>query len=321
MLTRDEAQAVFSGPIASICTPFCRDGSIDYPSLRGAIDFVIAAGGKAVVLTAGDSHYMVLSDREVGEITRAVAEHVAGRATVVAADRQWATAQEVEFAKYARSLGADTLMVMPPDWADSCTPRTMAEHYAAVAEHLPVTVVTNVFAKRPVEFALETLQTLCDISDGLVAIKDDLGGELGCRLGQAFRGRAAMFTSGTKHDYLAGAVCGYRGYLSNFLMLLPEVAWNFWRAAQRGDLTLARQIAGSCEDPFYRLIRGFAGGPDAGIHGALELFGRAQRWRRKPYYSLNESEMGQLAALFASLPPGGEGRTAPGPMTKADESA
>ena len=37
---------------------------------------------------------------------------------------------------------------------------------------------------------------------------------------------------------------------------------------------------------------------DAGIHGILELYGLARRWRRPPYYSLDDAEMASLAEFL-----------------------
>jgi hypothetical protein len=34
---------------------------------------------------------------------------------------------------------------------------------------------------------------------------------------------------------------------------------------------------------------------DAAVHGMLELTGKADRWRRPPYYSLNDQQMERLA--------------------------
>ena len=50
--------------------------------------------------------------------------------------------------------------------------------------------------------------------------------------------------------------------------------------------------------PYFDFVIQLTGGFDAGIHGALELFGIAQRWRRKPYYTLNDEEMERLAGFF-----------------------
>src|SRR5688500_14752521 len=119
MISREEVRKALTGPIGSVRTPFTRDGSIDFDGLRNTIDFNINAGSKTVLLTAGDSHYFILSDREMAEVTKVAAEHTAGRAMLVAADRYYGTSHAVEFAQYVRALGADVLMVMPPDWGQS----------------------------------------------------------------------------------------------------------------------------------------------------------------------------------------------------------
>ena len=105
-VSREEVRAALTGPVTSVKIPFHRDGSIDFVGLRTYIEFVLAAGSRALILTYGDSLYSVLSDQEVAEVTRAVVEAAAGRALVVAGDRMWATPQAVAFAAYAREAGA-----------------------------------------------------------------------------------------------------------------------------------------------------------------------------------------------------------------------
>src|ERR1051325_8153270 len=126
-LNRDEIRAALTGPLWSLCTPFRRDGEIDYEGLRKQIDFTIAAGCKTVLLTAGDSHYIILSDQEIADVTRKTIEYTGGRAMVVVAARYYGTSQAVEFAKYTRDLGADVFMVMAPDWGNSATPETLTD--------------------------------------------------------------------------------------------------------------------------------------------------------------------------------------------------
>ena len=98
-VSREEVRAALTGPVTSVKIPFQRDGSIDFAGLRTYIEFVLAAGSRALILTYGDSLYSVLSDQEVEEVTRAVVEDAAGRALVVAGDRMWATPQAVAFAR------------------------------------------------------------------------------------------------------------------------------------------------------------------------------------------------------------------------------
>ncbi len=182
MIDRSQVREALTGPVASVHTPFQRDGEIDEKGLKNFINHAIDAGSGSIILTYGDSLYSLLTDEEVASITKVVARHVAGRAMVIAADRQWWTGKEVEFAKYAKSVGADLLMVLPPNWVASCTVETFVEHYAAVAEHIPVMVVTNVFAPAP-DLGLETLKILRDEVEGVVAIKDDICGAFARRMG------------------------------------------------------------------------------------------------------------------------------------------
>ena len=72
-------------------------------------------------------------------------------------------------------LALNLIMVLPPDWAGSCTAETFVAHYASVAAEIPVMVVTNVFG-RSHELGLEVLRRLRDEVPGVVAIKDDLVG-------------------------------------------------------------------------------------------------------------------------------------------------
>ena len=94
-MTPDEVREHLTGPFPSIRMPFNEDGSVDYEGLRHEIDFIIAAGSKTILLTAGDSHYMCLSDEEIAQVTRTTCEHTRGQAMVVAADRWYSTSRAV----------------------------------------------------------------------------------------------------------------------------------------------------------------------------------------------------------------------------------
>ena len=291
MTDRDEARAAFTGAIPSISTPYTAEGRIDYDGLRAMIDFDIAAGAKAIVLTAGDSHYIAMSDRQIGEMTKATVEHVAGRALVVAADRNYDTPQALEFADYCSEVGADLLMLMPPDWAHSTTSDTLAGHYTTVAEHFPVMIVTNVFVPRGAAFGLEVLEKTLDRSNNVLAIKDDMCGDFARKMALLVHERVALWAGGQKQNHLNMAPYGGTGYLSTFLMFKPEIAHRYWKAWERGDLGDAVAVIRDYDFPFFQFIAGLPGGFDAGIHGVLECYGIGTRHRPKPYLSLGDEEM------------------------------
>jgi len=301
-LSREEIRASLTGPVASLRTVFLADGAIDESGVRACVDFAIAAGSRTVLLTFGDSLYSVLTDAEVAEVTKTVAAQAAGRAVVVAADRQWWTGKAVEFARYAREVGADVVMVLPPDWGASCTVQSLVGHYAAVAREAPVMVVTGVFRPRGMGFGLEVLARLRDDAPGIAAVKDDYCGEFGRRMCLLVHDRCAVIAGGQKQNHLDLLSYGCDGYLSTFITFRPEVAHAYWSAVTTNDLAGARSVIRDFDMPFFDFIVGLPGGFDAGIHGCYEICGIAGRWRRKPYHSLTDGEMERLKEFLDKSP-------------------
>lgn len=300
MITLDDVRAALTGTVSSLHIPFRRDGAIDYDGLRGVIDHAIAAGSGTMLLTYGDSLYSLLTDDEVADVTKVVVQHTARRAMVVAADRIWWTGKEVEFARYCREVGADMLMVLPPDWAASCTVPTLVAHYKAVAAEIPVMLVTNLF-RRSSGLAFETMKILMDEAPNVLAVKDDLVGEFARKMALLVHDRWAVLSGGQKQNHLDLLPYGCDGYMSTFLHFKPEIAQAYWQAIQAQDWAKATQIIQTYDMPYFDHIIGMTGGFDAGFHATLELFGRAQRWRRAPYHSATDAEVAKLADVMKSL--------------------
>ena len=221
MPSLQELRTLLTGPVMSVHTPFTREGAIDYDSLRGLVDRGIDAGSTTMLLTYGDSLYSLLTDDEVADVTRVVAEQTAGRAAVVAADRIWWTGKTVDFARYAREVGADLLMVLPPDWAGSCTADSYVAHYAAAAAEIPVMVVTNAFS-RSQAMGLEVLRRLRDDVPGVIAIKDDLVGVFARKMALLLHGHWAIISGGQKQNHFDLVHYGCDGYLSTFVTFAPQ---------------------------------------------------------------------------------------------------
>lgn len=285
----------------SLKTPFTRDGAVDYDGLRRLIDFNLTAGAKALMLTAGDSQFIALSEKEIAEVTKVTVEHTAGRALVIAADRYYHTAQAVEFARYAREVGADIVMVMPPDWGGSSTPQTFTDHYRAVSEVMPVMLVTNVFGPRGNKFGYDTFKLLLSQAENIVAIKDDICGEFARKMSLLVQDRWAVVSGGQKQNHLNNHPYGCDGYLSTFLSIKPEISWTYWKAATANDLPEMKRIIRYYDNPFFDYVIGLPGGFNAGIQACLELKGIAGRWRRKPYYNLNDAEFAALGEKMKQL--------------------
>jgi dihydrodipicolinate synthase/N-acetylneuraminate lyase len=220
---------------------------------------------------------------------------------VIAADFLLGTRRAIEFAEFAGSAGADIIMTLPPNWGSSGTPQTLAEHYHAVSQHLPTMIVTNIFIDQGADFGLETIKLTLDRSENVVAIKDDMCGTFAGRLALLAYDRCALVAGGNQGSHINMWPYGVDGYLSMFMSFKPEIEHRYWRAVEARDMESMRSVYRDYEVPIFDFMRKLPGEFDAAIHGTLELFGVSKRWRRKPYYSLNDQEMESLADLYRGL--------------------
>jgi 4-hydroxy-tetrahydrodipicolinate synthase len=299
MARNESVRQSLTGPISSVSTPFARDGSIDQAALRAGVDFAVTvANSGTILLTYGDSLYSVLTDREIAEVTRIVVEQTAGRKMVVAAGCWW-TGEAVRFAEYCRSLGVDLFMPLPPNWAGSCTEQTLVDHFEQVSRVMPVMLVTAIGPG--VSVPLGAIRTLLQRNTGIVAIKDDICGAYGRRLASLNAGRWAFLSGGRKENHFDQHPYGADGYLSLYMRFKPAVAHRYWAAIQAGDLPAAVAVIKKFDIPFMDFCAAHGVHFDAVVHGAMELAGLAQRWRRPPYSSLDDDQMEKLKSFLAGV--------------------
>lgn len=283
-----------AGPCLSIRTPFDKDGNIDYKSLQKQIEFGLNGGTNSVILTFGDSLISLLTEVEIAELTKACVEIVNKRALVVAATGQWATRKTIEFAEYSSKVGADMLMVLPPDWTSSCGLNTLVQHYALPSEHIPVMFVNNYLKNRPIEFGLSLIKELYEKVPGVVAFKSDVAGELMQRTCLMTFDRWAIIAGGKKQTYVDMLPYGVDGYFEMDLQFNHKIANDFRNFMKKNKLDEGMTLIKDYEVPLFEILRSMNGGFDAGIHGMLEILGIGKRYRRAPYHTLTDKEIEPL---------------------------
>ncbi|MEW2916002.1 dihydrodipicolinate synthase family protein [Ruegeria sp. ANG10] len=95
-------------------TPFNEDGSLDLEGMKRVLDCLIDQGADGICVLANFSEQFLISDEERAILTRLSLEHVAGRVPMIVTISHFATQIAVERAKFAKDLGADIVMMMPP---------------------------------------------------------------------------------------------------------------------------------------------------------------------------------------------------------------
>ena len=105
---------LYSGiwPVAP--TPFHDDGTLDFDGMKRVLDCLIDQGADGLCILANFSEQFLISDAERDSLARLSIEHVAGRVPVILTISHFATKIAVERAQFAKDLGADIVMMMPP---------------------------------------------------------------------------------------------------------------------------------------------------------------------------------------------------------------
>ncbi|MBV8818203.1 MAG: dihydrodipicolinate synthase family protein [Acidobacteriaceae bacterium] len=104
----------FSGVFPIAITPFHPDGSIDMPSQRRLIRYLIDAGAHGLGLFGNASEGYALSSAERAALLREIVDEVGGRVPLIVSTGHTGTDVAVELSKTAQDSGADALMVLPP---------------------------------------------------------------------------------------------------------------------------------------------------------------------------------------------------------------
>ncbi len=117
-------------------TPFHDDGMLDLDGMKRVLDCLIDQGADGICILANFSEQFLISDEERAILSRLCLEHVAGRVPVIVTISHYATQIAVERARFARSLGADIVMMMPPYHGALLkgTPEQTFEQFRAVGE-------------------------------------------------------------------------------------------------------------------------------------------------------------------------------------------
>ena len=134
---------VLTGILPVAPTPFTADGRVDEDGMRRVLDCMIDQGVDAICILANYSEQFVLSDEERALLTKLSVEHVAGRVPVIVTISHFATHIVVERARYAQSLGASMVMMMPPYHGVGLVPAPLGiyEHFKAVSDAISIPIM------------------------------------------------------------------------------------------------------------------------------------------------------------------------------------
>ncbi len=232
---------MLQGSLVAIVTPMLEDGSLDFPRLKALVDWHVASGTAAIAIvgTTGESPTVDVQEHEA--LIKAAVEYCAGRIPVIAGTGANSTAEAIELARFAQSVGADySLSVVP--YYNKPTQEGLYQHFKTIAEAVDLPMILyNVPGRTVADLSNDTALRLAAIPN-IVGIKDATADLY--RATDLFRRAPAGFACYTGDDGTAAAfmLMGGQGVISVTANVAPVAMAQLCRTALAGDVAATRAV-------------------------------------------------------------------------------
>jgi 4-hydroxy-tetrahydrodipicolinate synthase len=285
------------GVHAAIVTQFDDDLAIDHDAVAAQVDRLIGDGVEGIVAcgTMGEANSLTQGER--AEVLRTAIDAAARRVPVCAGISAASAHQAVEFAADAQTLGADSVMCLPPLLYHP-DDRELLAFFASVgaATELPIMVYNNPGATG-VDVSPALLAEICGEVETVTAIKECSGDARRIAELLDLTDRIDVLVGGDDWA-LEGCLLGAAGWVSGVVVVAPSACVLLWELGRTGQLERARRLYAELLplarlDMTPKLVQYFKAGMDElGLHGGP---------CRPPRLPLTEPELERLRSAVAAV--------------------
>lgn len=161
---------MFKGSMVALITPF-DNGAVDEDAFEKFVEWQISEGTEGLIPVGTTGESPTLSHDEHMKVVELCVKQTNGRVPIIAGTGSNCTQEAVEFAKHAKSAGADAQLSVVP-YYNKPTQAGMIAHYTAIhdATDLPI-IIYNIPGRSIVDMSVETMATLAKLPH-IAGVKD-----------------------------------------------------------------------------------------------------------------------------------------------------
>ena len=233
---------IFNGLGIAVITPFCEDGSVDYPTLAKLVEYQLKNGADFFCILATTGETPCLSAEEKKQIKDTIVSTVQGRVPILMGCGGNNTAAVVDELKNGDFSGIDGVLSVCP-YYNKPSQECLYQHFKAIAAatKLPV-VLYNVPGRTGVNLTAATTVRLAKDCKNIVAIKEASGNLE--QVDEIIKNKPASFDVISGDDALTFPMisCGAVGVISVIGNALPREFSRMIRLEFKGEYEGARKI-------------------------------------------------------------------------------
>jgi 4-hydroxy-tetrahydrodipicolinate synthase len=225
---------MFSGSITALITPF-RDGALDEKAFARFVDWQITEGSSALVPVGTTGESPTLTHEEHRRVVELCVETTARRVPVIAGAGSNSTAEAVNLAKFAESVGADGVLCVAP-YYNKPNQEGLFQHFSAIAKatSLPV-LLYNIPGRSIIDINVDTMARLNKAHPNIIGVKDATADMGRVSLQRHVVGPDFLQLSGEDMTALGFNAHGGKGCISVTSNIAPALCAEFQTASLAGD--------------------------------------------------------------------------------------
>ncbi|MBW4034221.1 MAG: 4-hydroxy-tetrahydrodipicolinate synthase [Proteobacteria bacterium] len=288
---------MFQGSLVALITPMQADGSIDEAALENFIEWQIAEGTHGLVPVGTTGESPTLSHDEHKRVVELTIRIAAKRVPVIAGAGSNATAEAINLAQHAQSVGADGVLVVTP-YYNKPTQDGLILHYTAIADSIDIPVIIyNIPSRSVIDMSVATMAKLAKHRN-IAGVKDATANLSRPLHTTATCGPDFCQLSGEDHTALAFLAAGGHGCISVSANIAPRLCAELHNAWQRGDVAAAMAIQARLL-PLHDAM--FVETNPAPAKYAASLLGYGTPDCRLPLAPLSDAARAQMHAAMVSV--------------------
>ncbi|MGC8524413.1 MAG: 4-hydroxy-tetrahydrodipicolinate synthase [Acidibrevibacterium sp.] len=288
---------MFRGSLVALITPMRADGTLDEAALARFVEWQIAEGTNGLVPVGTTGESPTLSHAEHKRVVEIVLDVAKGRVPVIAGAGSNSTAEAIELARHAQSVGADGALVVTP-YYNKPTQEGLYLHFTAIADavDLPI-IIYNIPPRSVIDMSVETMARLAK-HPNIVGVKDATANLVRPLHTRAACGPDFCQLSGEDHTALAFLAAGGQGCISVTGNVAPKLCASMQRAWADGRIDEAMAIQDRLLPLHDALFAETSPGP---VKFAASLLGFSAAHCRLPLAPIADATAGRVRAAMAGL--------------------
>ena len=240
------------GVIPAMLTPFDNGEEVDIPATKALAEHLVQMGVGGLYLTGSTGEGFLQTKEQRMKVVEAVTEQVNGRVGVIAHVGSISTAESIELAKQAASVGADAVSAVPPFYYKFSFDQ-IVRHYTEIAEATELPLVIYSIGLTGVNMSIADVEKLASIPN-IKGIKLTSADTYQIQRIKRHLGDSFTVYSGCDEVFLAGAVMGADGFIGSTYNLIPDLYIRLLDAVKAGDIRKAEEIANLANDTLEVLL-------------------------------------------------------------------